>query len=284
MVLIPFHFLFAEVLFTGIVITQHGSLNIRSGPGEDYPIIGKAEKGELLSIINMTWHRNSFLWYQVEMNNGTLGYASGKYIFLLENSSLRKYFGVGAWLDGRDCPAITLFWKDLSSRYVCAYFKNKDENIFELGEGMAIFSPDCNYFWFVNYYGYNNPDILVYSTLHGELIAKFSGFYPAWSEDSRKIYLCRKQDKYQLWAWSLEEDKYELIYEVDDHEFCQPPGEGIDWWPVRFSEQGNVIWTYPTDIPSNQNDTIDNYRTRILTIDPETKEVIKTDWGEKWCN
>jgi len=59
----------------GIVTTQRDPLNIRIRPGKQYSVIEKAPKGETLVIKGMIGE-----WYEVQLQDGTLGYAYHKYI------------------------------------------------------------------------------------------------------------------------------------------------------------------------------------------------------------
>lgn len=58
------------------VITQETNLNIRKGPGTDQPIIGKAAKGEILTLISQT----NDLWSSVRTKDGQEGYAYSQYL------------------------------------------------------------------------------------------------------------------------------------------------------------------------------------------------------------
>ncbi len=61
-----------------VVITRDGALNIRSGAGATYPVIGIAPKNSPLIVHDATGD-----WYRVQLPNGAEGYAAGKYIHLL---------------------------------------------------------------------------------------------------------------------------------------------------------------------------------------------------------
>jgi TolB-like protein len=63
----------------GVVETQRDPLNIRRGPGKQYKVIAKAAKGEKLIIIE-----SSGEWYKVQLQNGTVGYASSEFIRILQ--------------------------------------------------------------------------------------------------------------------------------------------------------------------------------------------------------
>ena len=68
---------------TGVVITRHDSLNIRSGPGTSYSIIGKAEKNSTLTIREATGE-----WYHVQLSDGTVGYAFSQYLKIISRENL----------------------------------------------------------------------------------------------------------------------------------------------------------------------------------------------------
>ena len=61
---------------SGMVDVDWGSLNIRSRPDLQAPILARAPDGAYLSIINL-WQG----WYLVNYN-GTIGYASRDYVTL----------------------------------------------------------------------------------------------------------------------------------------------------------------------------------------------------------
>ena len=59
----------------GIIATQSGYLNIRSGPGKAWRVIGKASKGSAVNILG-----SHDYWYRVKLNNGRIGYARMDYV------------------------------------------------------------------------------------------------------------------------------------------------------------------------------------------------------------
>ena len=52
------------------VVTRESRLNIRQGPGTDQPIVGKAEKGSIITLISKTNDQ----WWLVKDNDGEEGY------------------------------------------------------------------------------------------------------------------------------------------------------------------------------------------------------------------
>lgn len=68
-----------SIVGIGIVDTKRTGLNIRRGQGTQYQIVGKAEKGEELLVLESTGQ-----WYSIQLQNGTLGYAHSDYIKLLQ--------------------------------------------------------------------------------------------------------------------------------------------------------------------------------------------------------
>lgn len=58
------------------VITQNSNLNIRKGPGTDQPIIGKAAKGETITLIS----RANDQWWLVRTKDGEEGYCYAQYL------------------------------------------------------------------------------------------------------------------------------------------------------------------------------------------------------------
>jgi uncharacterized protein YgiM (DUF1202 family) len=58
------------------VITQNSNLNIRKGPGTDQPIVGKASKDEIITLIS----RANDQWWLVRTNDGEEGYCYAQYL------------------------------------------------------------------------------------------------------------------------------------------------------------------------------------------------------------
>lgn len=61
------------------VDTKESNLNIRRGPGTDQPIVGKAAKGETVTVINKTNEQ----WWLVRSKDGEEGYAHSQYLSAL---------------------------------------------------------------------------------------------------------------------------------------------------------------------------------------------------------
>ena len=65
----------------GVVNTQRDSLNLRAGPGTNYPLIGKLLQDEKVTIVDSIGE-----WYQVKVERPNLlyrGYVSRDYIAVL---------------------------------------------------------------------------------------------------------------------------------------------------------------------------------------------------------
>ncbi|MHB9054979.1 MAG: SH3 domain-containing protein [Paludibacteraceae bacterium] len=58
------------------VITQESNLNIRKGPGTDQPVVGKAAKGEIITLIS----KSNDQWWLVKTNDGEQGYSYSQYL------------------------------------------------------------------------------------------------------------------------------------------------------------------------------------------------------------
>jgi uncharacterized protein YgiM (DUF1202 family) len=58
------------------VNTKESNLNIRRGPGTDQPIVGKAAKGETVTVINKTNEQ----WWLIRSKDGEEGYAHSQYL------------------------------------------------------------------------------------------------------------------------------------------------------------------------------------------------------------
>lgn len=58
------------------VVTNESRLNIRKGPGTDQPIVGKAEKGAIITLISKTNDQ----WWLVRDADGEEGYCYAQYL------------------------------------------------------------------------------------------------------------------------------------------------------------------------------------------------------------
>ncbi len=58
------------------VTTKESNLNIRSGPGTDQPIVGKAKHGELVTVVDQTNDQ----WWLIQTDRGEQGYAHAQYL------------------------------------------------------------------------------------------------------------------------------------------------------------------------------------------------------------
>ena len=58
------------------VITENSNLNIRKGPGTDQPIVGKAAKGEIITLVS----KANDQWWLVRTNDGEEGYSYAQYL------------------------------------------------------------------------------------------------------------------------------------------------------------------------------------------------------------
>lgn len=58
------------------VITESSNLNIRKGPGTDQPIVGKAAKDEVITLIS----RANDQWWLVRTKDGEEGYCYAQYL------------------------------------------------------------------------------------------------------------------------------------------------------------------------------------------------------------
>ena len=58
------------------VITQNSNLNIRKGPGTEQPIVGKAAKDEIITLIS----RANDQWWLVRTADGEEGYCYAQYL------------------------------------------------------------------------------------------------------------------------------------------------------------------------------------------------------------
>ncbi|MCA9728405.1 MAG: SH3 domain-containing protein [Candidatus Eisenbacteria bacterium] len=57
------------------------SLNVRSGPGTDFEVLGSVKKGEVVVQL-----RESPGWVQIQLESGTIGWVSDKYVEVVETT------------------------------------------------------------------------------------------------------------------------------------------------------------------------------------------------------
>jgi hypothetical protein len=79
-------FLFGQLLPTiawaqgeGRARITANSLNVRSGPGTDFEVLGSVKKDEIVVLL-----RESPGWKQIQLENGTIGWVSDKYVEVVE--------------------------------------------------------------------------------------------------------------------------------------------------------------------------------------------------------
>lgn len=58
------------------VVTESSNLNIRKGPGTDQPIVGKAAKGEIITLVS----KANDQWWLVRTDDGEEGYSYAQYL------------------------------------------------------------------------------------------------------------------------------------------------------------------------------------------------------------
>lgn len=117
--------LMANTTINGIVNAT--SLNVRSGPGTTYSIIGSLFNGEKVVIISPT----TSTWLQITYNNGnSSGYVHGDYITIVEDISTVPNPDFDAILQNEGFP--TSYWpylKQLHAKYPTWQFKAIKTNL-----------------------------------------------------------------------------------------------------------------------------------------------------------
>jgi len=207
-----------------------------------------------------------------------------------DDSSRQKHMGVGGWGLGRDCRGIEIVWKrDARETFLGTFFRVKPGEDIRLGSGMAIFSPDCKRFWFTSYEINANtvkPKIDIFDTNSGKRIFTTVGLYPAWSPDSLSIYMSRAGKTFQLWSFSVVDAKEQLISEVADYRHCLPSGEGVEWYPVNFDLNGNILWRVAITVFSQNRITNREQLLlleKLLLIDAQTRQLLKEEVVPSEC-
>ena len=67
----------------GIVFVSYDSyLNVRSGPGVNYSIVGRLEPDEWVTVLGMESDSEGVTWYQVTSDSGVTGYVHSEYIYI----------------------------------------------------------------------------------------------------------------------------------------------------------------------------------------------------------
>ena len=67
----------------GIVSVSYDSyLNVRSGPGVNYSIVGRLEPDEWVTVLGMESDSEGVTWYQVTSDSGVTGYVHSEYIYI----------------------------------------------------------------------------------------------------------------------------------------------------------------------------------------------------------
>lgn len=58
------------------VVTESSNLNIRKGPGTDFPVVGKAAHHEIITLVS----KANDQWWLVRTNDGEEGYSYAQYL------------------------------------------------------------------------------------------------------------------------------------------------------------------------------------------------------------
>src|SRR5690606_6496019 len=58
------------------IITAHSNLNIRSGAGTDFPVVGKAARGEIVTLVR----KENDQWWVIRTKDGEEGYSFTQYL------------------------------------------------------------------------------------------------------------------------------------------------------------------------------------------------------------
>lgn len=67
-------------IYVTVITTGADRLNVRSGPGSDYGIVGKAPSGARLKVTGSTKQVGSELWWPVRLDDGTEGWVLGTWV------------------------------------------------------------------------------------------------------------------------------------------------------------------------------------------------------------
>lgn len=186
------------------------------------------------------------------------------------HSSKQRCFGVSGWSLGKDCPNMELYWESKEEGGSNIFFRNPTGDTFKLHGGMAIFSSNCKYFWYTDFW---SKHFQIYSTKTGKPIIKTIGEYAAWSLDGNAIYFFRtEKSRRQLWELNVIDKSENLIMEVQDYLPCFQQGDEAEWYPVNITKEGHVLWCYWVKDPEIERYT---NSAKKLTIDAKRKKVIK---------
>lgn len=201
-----------------------------------------------------------------------------------EESSNNQYVGVGGWRHGRSCPTAELLWRaNPKENWTTTFIKSKDGKTSKLGSGIAIFSPDCKMFWFVDSEKQNT--ISIFETEQGKKVREIEGRYPEWSPDSQSIIVSRKKNTYQLWSVPVHDQSKETkVIEVTDHDECGVFGDSIDWHPVIFVTANEVKWVYSIKATGDPDPARITKPAKTLTIDLTKKSLVRSENSTLECS
>ncbi len=273
-----------------IKVSLNNNQKIKVGDSKDHDLKYNGFKNPIFALINKSDYSVIKAW-STNIKEGKIQEIPLKGIYCYsddcimepqnEHSSKEKCFGVSGWPLGKDCPNIELSWEEKwdseEKESDNIYFINSSGSVFKLPGGMAIFSPNCKFFWHTSYY-HKPEEIKVFSTKTGQSIIKISGEYPAWSSDGDSIYFFRtKKSSRQLWKLNVENKKQNLIIEVHDYLPCLQQGDEAEWYPVIVTKEGYILWNYWVKDPETKGYT---NSAKKLTIDAKGKEVIKIEHKE----
>lgn len=116
----------SELDITAFVNTQLHNLNVRKNPGIDQPITGSAIKGTTLKVLEEDKGNG---WTKVELEDGTVGYVSTKYLRINKNEVPKQEPDVA--IDIKDPVALESMGQDTVSQEpnITAYVNTKSSGL-----------------------------------------------------------------------------------------------------------------------------------------------------------
>ncbi len=193
-------------------------------------------------------------------------------------SSNNHHMGIAGNPSGQSCPGIELFWLTPGSAKSALCLERGGNPVMTIASGgMAMFSPDCRWFWVTG--GYRDGSVHVFTSA-GKDIGRFKGVSPAWSANSQSVFYFTKPN--QLSAWTVSTKKSRKVLSVADFVSCRRPNEAAIYAPVKAVTDSEVHWQYPTS-RGEKPGAPGSYPAKQISFHPDSGEISNTLEGAMSC-
>lgn len=160
----------------------------------------------------------------------------------------------------------------------------------KLVPGVTRFSADCRYVWSakaLKEYPQTPSLIYVYRTDTGHQQSAIDGFFPIWTLSGDRLFFLKGYDTIELWQYDASTRRETKILERADYWNCPQIGDETIWQPVEPLSNGMVRWIHgvtgnPDNLPKEKGPN-DGSAAVILTIDPNSKKIIRKEWTQIIC-